>query len=227
MNDRLFRSVNDRVLAGVAGGMAEMWDLDPSLVRIGWVVLTPLTAGFAILVYIVMAIVVPEDVPGARPAAVAPDISTSWTTPAGTGPAAASSFAPPLAGPVSTDPTGLEPTRAPAAGPIPASTMAPGPVPAAGGPAPGSSAWSDNRRADRDRRRAERHAERAARRAERGRGPGSGAIVGGLILILLGGGVLASELLPDFDWHTAWPVGLIAIGVLLVLGSMWPRQDRT
>ena len=227
MNDRLFRSVDDRVLAGVAGGMAEMWDLDPSLVRIGWVVLTPLTAGFAILVYIVMAVVVPEDVPGARPAAVAQDISTSWTTPAGTGPVAASSFAPPQAGPVSTGPTGLEPTRAPAAGPIPASTMAPGPVPAAGGPAPGSSAWSDNRRADRDRRRAERHAERAARRAERGRGPGSGAIVGGLILILLGGGVLASELLPDFDWHTAWPVGLIAIGVLLVLGSMWPRQDRT
>ena len=226
MNDRLFRSVDDRVLAGVAGGMAEMWDLDPSLVRIGWVVLTPLTAGFAILVYIVMAVVVPEDVPGARPAAVAQDISTSWTTPAGTGPVAASSFAPPQAGPVATDATVTDPAAGPT-GPIPASTIAPGPVPGTGGPAPGSSAWSDTRRAERDRRRADRHAERAARRAERGRGPGSGAIVGGLILILLGGGVLASELLPDFDWHTAWPIGLIAIGVLLVLGSMWPRQDRT
>src|SRR5437867_9561729 len=59
--DRLYRSLDDRVIAGVAGGMAEMWDLDPSLVRLGWVVLTPLTAGFTILLYVVLALVVPEE----------------------------------------------------------------------------------------------------------------------------------------------------------------------
>ena len=39
MDDRLYRSRNDRMLAGVAGGLAEHYDLDPSLVRIGWALL--------------------------------------------------------------------------------------------------------------------------------------------------------------------------------------------
>ena len=39
MNDRLYRSRTDRMLAGVAGGLAEMWDADPSLVRIVWALL--------------------------------------------------------------------------------------------------------------------------------------------------------------------------------------------
>ncbi len=60
MNERLYRSRDDRMLAGVAGGLAEMWDADPSLVRIVWALLVFLTGGFALLVYIVMAIVVPE-----------------------------------------------------------------------------------------------------------------------------------------------------------------------
>ena len=60
MADRLYRSPDDRMLAGVAGGVAEMLDIDPSLVRIVWAVLTVLTGGLALLVYVVMAIVVPE-----------------------------------------------------------------------------------------------------------------------------------------------------------------------
>jgi phage shock protein C len=36
VNGRLYRSRRDRMLAGVAGGLAEMWDADPSLVRIVW-----------------------------------------------------------------------------------------------------------------------------------------------------------------------------------------------
>jgi phage shock protein C len=58
--ERLYRSRDDRMLAGVAGGVAEILDADPSLVRIVWAVLAVLTGGLAILVYIVMAIVVPE-----------------------------------------------------------------------------------------------------------------------------------------------------------------------
>jgi phage shock protein C len=56
------------MLAGVAGGLAEMLHTDPSLVRIVWAVLIVLTGGLAFLVYVVMAIVVPE-----RPAGVAVD----------------------------------------------------------------------------------------------------------------------------------------------------------
>jgi phage shock protein C len=61
MGDRLYRSRHDRMLAGVAGGLAEMWDADPALVRIIWALLVIFTGGLALLVYIVMAIVVPEE----------------------------------------------------------------------------------------------------------------------------------------------------------------------
>jgi len=60
MNEHLYRSRDDRMLAGVAGGLAEIWDADPSLVRIVWAILVVLTGGLAFLVYIIMAIVVPE-----------------------------------------------------------------------------------------------------------------------------------------------------------------------
>ncbi len=61
MDYRLYRSRRDRMLAGVAGGLAEMWGADPSLVRIIWALLVIFTGGIALLVYIVMAIVIPED----------------------------------------------------------------------------------------------------------------------------------------------------------------------
>lgn len=64
MDDRLYRSRDDRMLAGVAGGLAELWDADPSLVRIIWALLAFFTGGIFLVVYIVMAIVVPEGEPG-------------------------------------------------------------------------------------------------------------------------------------------------------------------
>ena len=67
--DRLYRSRDDRMLAGVAGGLAELWDADPSLIRIIWALLVVFTGGIALIVYIVMAIVVPEGEPGAATAA--------------------------------------------------------------------------------------------------------------------------------------------------------------
>jgi phage shock protein C len=79
MNDRLYRSRDDRMLAGVAGGLAEYWDADPSLIRIVWALLMIFTGGIALVAYIVMAIVVPEDpsafvypTGGGAPAAVPP-----------------------------------------------------------------------------------------------------------------------------------------------------------
>ena len=57
---RLYRSRDDRMLSGVCAGLAEYFGLDPTLVRVGWVILSVLTAGSGVLGYIVMAIVVPE-----------------------------------------------------------------------------------------------------------------------------------------------------------------------
>lgn len=64
MDDRLYRSPDDRMIAGVAGGVAERLDADPSIIRIVWAVLIFLTGGLALLVYVVMAVVVPERPPG-------------------------------------------------------------------------------------------------------------------------------------------------------------------
>ncbi len=58
MNRRLYRCQHDRILAGVASGVAERLDLDPTLVRLLWLV-SVLFGGFGLLAYIVMAIIVP------------------------------------------------------------------------------------------------------------------------------------------------------------------------
>jgi len=60
MDDRLYRSRNDRVLTGVAGGVAERLDADPSIIRVVWALLVILTGGIALVAYVVMAVVVPE-----------------------------------------------------------------------------------------------------------------------------------------------------------------------
>ena len=82
MNDRLYRSRDDRVLGGVCGGLAARMDIDPSLVRIGWFILTFLTGGALLVLYIIMLIVVPEEpVGGLPPSAPSPDAYPGWTAP--------------------------------------------------------------------------------------------------------------------------------------------------
>jgi phage shock protein C len=100
MNSRLYRSVDDRILAGVCGGMAEAYDLDPALVRLVWTLLIVFTGGAFLVVYIVMALVVPlrpfnwPATAGATTAAVASPASTgepgsAAADPVSTGPAGA------------------------------------------------------------------------------------------------------------------------------------------
>src|SRR4029077_9895595 len=71
VDDRLVRSREDRMISGVAGGVAERLDVDPSIIRVVWAVLIFLTGGLALLVYIVMAIVVPVRPDGMDPAPAA------------------------------------------------------------------------------------------------------------------------------------------------------------
>jgi phage shock protein C len=63
MNDkRLTRSKKDRMLAGVCGGIADYFKLDPSLVRIGIVLICLITAVVPVtLMYGVMWFVIPEE----------------------------------------------------------------------------------------------------------------------------------------------------------------------
>jgi len=54
------RSKN-RMLAGVLAGIAEHWDLDPTVVRVIFVILSLASVGFpGLLVYLIMWIIMPE-----------------------------------------------------------------------------------------------------------------------------------------------------------------------
>jgi len=101
---RLYRCRHDRQLAGVAAGMAEYLDLDPTVVRILWI-LSAFVGGFTIILYVILAFVMPlEPLPmtagmatgmapgggaGTEPASLDPTAlaatasdTTTWTAPA-------------------------------------------------------------------------------------------------------------------------------------------------
>ncbi len=52
---------SNKMLAGVCAGLAEYWDLDPTLVRVVYAALTVFSAGFpGVLLYIIMALLMPQ-----------------------------------------------------------------------------------------------------------------------------------------------------------------------
>ncbi len=60
MNRRLTRCRHDRMLAGVASGMAEYFEVDPTLVRVLWLI-SIFFGGIGLLAYIVLAIIMPNE----------------------------------------------------------------------------------------------------------------------------------------------------------------------
>ena len=59
---KLFRSSN-RILAGVCGGIAEYLDIDPTVIRVLYAVLSLFTVGFpGLLLYIILMILIPSQV---------------------------------------------------------------------------------------------------------------------------------------------------------------------
>jgi phage shock protein PspC (stress-responsive transcriptional regulator) len=58
---QLFRSRKVKMISGVCGGLAEYFNIDVSLVRIGWVLLTMASFGVGIIGYVIMIIVFPEE----------------------------------------------------------------------------------------------------------------------------------------------------------------------
>ena len=205
MNDRLYRSVDDRVLAGVCGGLADRLGIDPALVRIAWVLLALASNGVFILIYIVMAIVVPEedDVPMFPPGPILPPAIPG--EPGASAPGATAPDASVVAAPGTV-------TDAPAPGATPPGAM----PPSYWVPPAGQAQW-------REQARAERRASRAARRAER---PGQASLVLGIILILLGGWFLLEQYVPQFDAGRFWPFIVIVLGVVLLAFAFggWPGR---
>jgi phage shock protein PspC (stress-responsive transcriptional regulator) len=207
--DRLYRSRDDRMLAGVAAGVAEALDADPSIIRIAWALLAIFTGGIAFVVYVVMAIVVPED-PGeyGRRGPWGPAVSPPTSPAPGTWPAAPAAATEPGTAP--TPPEGLAfntGTPPPSDPTLPSSsaTMPTGVPP---------TYLADDR-----------EARRAARRARRASGqPGRGGLIAGAILVVIGAFFLVREFVPWFDWNLWWPIGLIGLGALLLVVALLPGR---
>ena len=56
---KLYKSNTDKKIAGVCGGIAEYFNIDSTLVRLGWVLFCAL-GGSGLLAYIIAAIIIPE-----------------------------------------------------------------------------------------------------------------------------------------------------------------------
>ncbi len=58
---KLVRSRTDRMLCGVCGGIGDYLHIDPTLVRLIWVLCSLAGCGMGLIIYIVAAIIMPED----------------------------------------------------------------------------------------------------------------------------------------------------------------------
>lgn len=59
---RLYRSRRDKMIAGVVGGMGEYFDIDPTILRVAYVLLSVLTVFFpGILVYVILVLIIPKE----------------------------------------------------------------------------------------------------------------------------------------------------------------------
>jgi phage shock protein C len=198
-SNRLYRSANDRIISGVAAGVADYFEVDPVLVRVLWLVSVPVTAGVTLLAYIVMMIAVPVEpeewpqpspwAPGGDPAGFQAGFQAGYSAPAGAagGRAAEESSATTEAG-----------TAAP---------FAPG----------FSTDWRSQHRQERWQRRQERRQERWQRRSE---SRGGGAIAFGLLLIILGGAFAWNQIDPRFNLSLAWPIAIMAVGAVMIVSSV-------
>jgi len=64
---KLYRSRSDKILGGVCGGMAEYFEMDPSMMRLIWVFLALITGGTAVLAYLIAWVIVPQEPVGGKP----------------------------------------------------------------------------------------------------------------------------------------------------------------
>jgi len=220
---RLYRSADDRILAGVCGGVAAYFDVDPVIVRIIWFLSIFFTGSLTFWAYLIMIVVVPVE-----PAEWPPQ--SPWA-PGGTPVGFAAGYAPP------TGSSGAAPSGGESGATTPGAPSDPGTPPAGTAPASGAaptqaaapgSGWSNDWRSQRRQERWQRRQERWQQGAERfeghhERGPG---LVFGLLLILVGGMLAWHQIDPSIDLSLSWPIVIIAFGVILVASSLrWRDHD--
>ena len=60
MEKKIFRSNSNKKLAGVCGGIGEYFGIDPTLIRLAWVLMS-LFVGAGLIAYIIAAIIIPQN----------------------------------------------------------------------------------------------------------------------------------------------------------------------
>ena len=60
MEKKLYKSIYNKMLCGVCGGIAEFFNIDPTVIRLIWVLLS-LAGGSGILAYILALIIIPDN----------------------------------------------------------------------------------------------------------------------------------------------------------------------
>lgn len=60
MKKRLYKSSTDKKVCGVCGGIANYCDVDPTVIRLIWVIFT-LVGGSGLIAYIIAAIIMPDE----------------------------------------------------------------------------------------------------------------------------------------------------------------------
>lgn len=58
---KLYRSRSNRVLCGVCGGIGDYLNMDATVVRLLWVVLSFVSCGMALLGYFIAAVIIPDE----------------------------------------------------------------------------------------------------------------------------------------------------------------------
>lgn len=59
MKKRLYKSTKDKMVSGVCGGLAEYFGVDSTIIRLVWALL--IASGSGLFLYLIMAIVVPDN----------------------------------------------------------------------------------------------------------------------------------------------------------------------
>ncbi|HEY4753439.1 MAG TPA: PspC domain-containing protein, partial [Candidatus Limnocylindrales bacterium] len=177
--------------------------LDPSIVRIAWILLSVVSGGVFVIIYIVMAIVVPNAPPGWAPRGrLQGNPPGAWPQgqppsqggPPGTG-APGGAWTNTSGWQGGAGPASSGPNAAPPPGPVPPGASSPG------GPSSWPGDWGRSRNNP----------------GPRYAGDRAGIIVGAA-LVVLGVWFLVRPYI-SIDWDVVWPVAVIALGAVLILGA--------
>lgn len=166
---RLYRTVQGRVIGGVAGGLADFFGMDPTIVRLLFILLV-IFGGSGILIYVILWIILPER-----------NIYSTF-----------SQFTNPPPSSSAGDASGIGETFE--------------------GFDQGKTHYADK--------------EPITVTAEvQQRKKMEGSLIGGVILIVIGSLFLIEKFIPRINFGDLWPIVLIAIGLILIFGSI-PKGNK-